>query len=218
MCVGNEHLRKILHFVGVSGAGKTTVGDRVGGMCKARGKNVLTTIDWDAHQADCENSGKRAFNRAFMGRRDAAAHAEILEHSLRLIKQWEESEASVIIVDRWYETYIGECSLPPDTVRTIEKALQASEFETRIIHLVIGRDALKDDFDTMFARLAHTKDNRPSSWWDPTRGTLEERALADCRYQALDREFCRRGTFPVTTICTRDMDWDRYARNVCETM
>ena len=202
--------RDILYFVGVNGTGKTTLANMVANRCKANGGSVIL---------DAEH---RAFDRRFMGRRDTVAHNEIVDSSLALIDEWKRSDANLVIVDRWYETYITECGLPLEYVVEIEGALKSSGFNVHLQHLVIGKTVMSDDRETKLARLAHTKAHRPAEWWDESRGTLEERAEADCRYQSLNREFCSRFAlstgFSVATTCTSQMLWDTHVDQLVQSM
>lgn len=198
--------RDILYLIGVNGAGKSTLAHKIADRCSAHNGHVIVDAE------EC------AFNRKFMGRRDAATHREIVNHSIALIDDWKRSTANLVIVDRWYETYITECGLEPEHVVEIEDALKESGFNIRLINLVIGSDVRYDDYETMHARLTHTKAHRPADWWDESRGTVEERARADCGYQALNRAFASNFAFSSETIATKGMDWDGYAQGIVDSM
>jgi ABC-type oligopeptide transport system ATPase subunit len=198
--------RNILYFIGVNGAGKSTLAHNIAERCKAHGGHVILDAE------------ERAFDRKFMGRSDAETHHEIVSHCIALIDDWKRSTANLIIIDRWYETYITECGLKSEHVDEIEDALKESGFNIRLVNLVIGSDVRVDDYETMLARLVHTKAHRPVDWWDESRGTVEERARADCSYQALNKAFASNFPFASVTIATKDMDWDNYAQRIVDSL
>jgi energy-coupling factor transporter ATP-binding protein EcfA2 len=200
--------RDILHFVGVNGAGKSTLGKNIAGRCAAHGGKVIFDSERRAYNA--------AFDRANAGRTDSAIHRQVVDGALALINEWKRSDANVVIVDRWYESY--DFQLPPACLEEIEAAIAASGFRMTLIHLVVGKDILSDDFATMSTRMTHTKANRPEAWWATGTGTFDERVQEECDYQSGYRRFCERAPFSTTTICTTAMDWASYENAIVESV
>lgn len=202
--------RDILHFVGVCGAGKTTLTNRLAARCTAHGGKAIGTLDWDSHTAYGARQSERAFSREFdrisNEGSDPAIHDKIVQHSLSLIDAWKRSDANVVLVDRWYESYDN---FPQQCATQIQNALAESGFKVTVVNLVIAApQADGGDFAAMCARLAHTKANRPESWWTAGMGTLEDMARTECAYQDDYRAFCSRSPFSGIRMPTTDMDWD----------
>lgn len=212
--------RDIIHFVGVCGAGKTTLANRLAARCTSHGGKVIGTLDWDPHTADGDRHSERAFSREFdrisNEGSDPAIHDKIVQHSLGLIEAWKHSDANLVLVDRWYESYDD---FPAECTMQIEKALMESGFQVKVVNLVISEPkAAGSDFDVMYTRLAHTKANRPATWWTPAMGTLEDMARAECDYQDSYRAFCRRSPFSGIRMPTTDMDWSGCEETIVDSL
>lgn len=204
--------RQIIHFVGVCGAGKTTLANRLAARCSSHGGKAIGTLDWDPHTADGERQTDRAFSREFdrisNEGNDPDIHDKIVQHSLGLIDTWKRSAANLVLVDRWYESYDN---FPVDDVEQIERALADSGFRVTVVNLLVAvTNAGGTDFDSMCERISRTRASRPASWWTAGMGTLEEMAHSECAYQESYQDFCRRSPFSGIRIPTNDMDWAAY--------
>jgi len=188
--------RHLVHLVGINGAGKTTV---AGLLAKQMPGPVLLDAE------------KRAFDRRFLRtteaeRADPGLHAAIVAHCREVVAYWREHPARSIVVDRWYETYVTDSGLPDRHVREIEDAIVAAGFAVLLVNLVVA-----EDLAVLEARLAHTKAHRPAEWWDPSRGSIAERAASDLAAQRRNRQFCRASRFSHIEIDTtgreRSQEW-----------
>lgn len=209
--------RHILHFVGICGAGKSTLCARMADLCRSAGAKTIGTIDYDPHTPDHERAEERAFSRELdrlnmdAGCASATVHRQIVQHSLARLAQWKESDANVVFVDRWYESYDN---LPAECAQEIESAVTASGFKMHHVLLLIGGSPEKSVADAIGHRLVATKQTRPDSWWPDYPARIKEFAAEEVAYQAEYTNFCMRGQFPYVGVYTDDMDWDRHAKHI----
>lgn len=213
--------RDILHFVGVCGAGKTTLANRLAKRCAASGGRAIGTLDYDPHTPDHERTGDRAFSRELdrrnnaVGGHDLSIHREIVDHSLALLDAWRQSDANVVFVDRWHESYDH---LPRNCQSEIEMAIVASGFRFRRILLLVADGIQGDEEELMRERLLHTKANRPEAWWATGPSTLNDWVGEEVAYQGEYRRFCEQSRFPTMTICTTAMKWDEYEAKIIDAL
>lgn len=161
-------MKTFLLLIGVNGSGKSTVA------------KLLT----EKYPNSLIDSEKRAFDRKYMGKTDKNTHKSIVIDAKILLEQWKSTPEKLIVVDRWYETYVTDCKLPQTNVDEIEQSIEETGFRACIVNLIIA-----DDYNTMLQRLEHTKNHRNPDWWDPTRGSLEERTKSDLTCQEENRKF-----------------------------
>jgi signal recognition particle GTPase len=125
--------RDIVHFVGMCGAGKSTLSSRLAARVARHGGKVIGTIDYYPHTPDHERAADRAFSRELDRRNieadctDPAVHQGIVDHTLASLSRWVESDANVVLVDRWHESYDN---LPSAHVEYIEAASLMSTTST----------------------------------------------------------------------------------------
>jgi len=188
--------RELLYFIGVNGAGKSTLAKRLADRCIKHGGIVII---------DSEN---RAYNKEFdcanTGSTDQSVHRQVIDGAIALIEEWKRSDANLVIVDRWYESYDIELSL--SSLEEIEAALKSSGFRVRVVHLIVGGSfSGADDFASMSARMAHTKANRPAAWWDTgrrLRSAFGEELLQTVHFEEASREIAG----DSKTICPPDSE------------
>jgi len=209
--------RDILHFVGICGAGKSTLSSRLAVRIANHGGKVIGTIDFDPHTPDTDRSAERAFSRALDQRNiktsysDPAVHQEIVDHTLGMLTRWTESDANVVMVDRWYESYDN---LPREHVKYIEAAIQSSGFRVHHVLLRVEDKPLGNAENAIRERLLHTKGTRPGTWWDSGPDSLEAWVKAEQAYQDEYDVFLQRSPFMSSWVRTTEMDWDRYEDDI----
>lgn len=209
--------RDIFHFVGICGAGKTTLASRMAKRCKRFGGKAIGTLDYDPHTPDHERGDERAFSRELdrlnneAGQADPAIHQQIVQHSLDLIERWKGSDANAVFVDRWYESYDG---LPEACRGEIEAAIAASGFSLHHVLLLVegGPDfappSPSRNAESIRQRLLQTKAHRPDAWWATGPASLDEWVREEVAYQESYRKFCKASRFPTILLNTREISWD----------
>ena len=213
--------RDIVHFVGVCGAGKSTLASRLAKRCVTFGGKATGTIDYDPHTSDHERADERAFSRELdrrnnaAGGHDPAIHREIVAQSLARLDAWKRLDTNVVLVDRWYESYDH---LPRNYLTEIETAIAASGFHFRRILLLVADGIQGDEEGPMRQRLLHTKANRPESWWATGPVTLDDWVREECAYQDDYRHFCEQSRFPTMTLCTTAMAWEGYEDKIVDAL
>jgi len=209
--------RHILHFVGICGAGKSSLCATMAKLCESRGAKTVGTIDYDPHTPDDERAEDRAFSRELdrlnneASRNDADVHRQIVQLCLAALARWRDSHANVVLVDRWYESYDD---LPAACVQEIEDAIAASGFKMHHVLLLVGGPNEEDVADAIQRRLIATKQTRPDSWWPDYPARVAEFVGEEVAYQIEYSNFCKRGKFPYIAVHTDDMDWDRQAKHI----
>lgn len=209
--------RHILHFVGICGAGKSTLCARIADHCRSAGAKTIGTIDYDPHTPDHERAEERAFSRELdrlnmdAGSNLPEVHGQIVQHCLDTLTRWKASDANVVLVDRWYESYDN---LPAESVRQIEDAIAASGFRMHHVLLLIGGPPETSVADAIERRLVATKKTRPGSWWPDYPARVREFAKEEAAYQVEYADFCKRGKFPYVWAYTDDMGWERHAKHI----
>lgn len=213
--------RDILHFVGICGAGKTTLTNRLGKRCADHGGRIVGTIDWDPHTPDHERASDRAFSRELdqlnsaANGADPAIHRRIVDHALTMIESWKNTDANLILVDRWYESYDH---LPRDCLDEIEAAINASGFRMRHVLLAVeagpnfAPPSPANDAQSIRQRLIHTRSNRPNAWWETGPDSLDTWVQEECAYQADYYEFCKGSRFNTLSLNTNEMHWTHYEK------
>lgn len=204
--------RHIFHFIGICGAGKSTLSSRLAKRCRRFKGKAVGTIDYDPHTPDHIRINERAFSRELdrlnmdAQFKDHNIHRQIVDHCLSMIKDWTASDANAIFVDRWYESYD---QLPTHCRLEIEQAIALSGFQMQHILLLVGnsRDAIEE-------RLLHTKDNRPGDWWAMGPETLEEWVTMETNYQREYQDFCAQSKFPTQSFDVTGMDWANIENNI----
>lgn len=211
--------RDILHFVGICGAGKTTLANRMAKRCTAHGGQAIGTIDWDPHVADHVRASERAFSREFdrlnndANGGDPGIHRQIVDHALALITSWEASNANLVLVDRWYESYDH---LPRGCVEEIEAAIKASGFRMQHVLLLVeggpnfAPPSPSRNAKSIRERLLHTKAQRPVAWWATGPASLDAWVQEEGAYQDGYHKFCKASCFKTFSLNTREMDWSSY--------
>jgi RimJ/RimL family protein N-acetyltransferase len=213
--------RVIVHFVGVCGAGKSTLCKRLAERITQHGGKVIGTIDYDPHTPDYQRTNERAFSRELDLRNidanfvDPDVHRDILVHTMGMLGSWMASDANVVLVDRWYESYDH---LPTEHIESIEDTIRFSGFQMRHVFLVIANDRNGNDAESIHQRLLHTKGTRPDSWWNSGPDTIEEFVRGEQECQQTYRSFVNRVEFPSVTMRTVDMDWDEYEDEIVQSL
>ncbi|CAE6873103.1 hypothetical protein R69746_08574 [Paraburkholderia aspalathi] len=187
--------RDIVHFVGICGAGKSTMTSRLATRIATHGGKAIGTIDYDPHTPDHQRAEDRAFNRALdlrniaAGFTDPEVHDAIVEHTLATLTRWVNSDANVVLVDRWYESYD---QLPPEHVKYIETAIESSGFRVHRVLLAVSDSVFGNEDAAIRTRLLHTKGTRPASWWESGPGLLDEWVREEQACQDFYRVFVNR--------------------------
>ena len=199
--------RHIVHLIGVNGSGKSTLGRRLAQRCASHGGKAILDSEQRAYDPD--------FERANAGRSDFhALHRETADRAIALLNDWARSDANLVVVDRWHESY--DFALPANLLDEIDSAIASSGFRLRLVQLLVGGDSfsLADDFLAMSARVAHTKAHRPASWWATGRGSFEDRVREECDCQAAYGQFFERSPFPKIRVFTTEMNWADCERRI----
>ena len=213
--------RDIVHFVGICGAGKSTMCADLARRIEGHGGKVIGTIDYDPHTPDHEAAAEHAFSRELDQRNiaasclDPAVHEAIVRHTLATLTRWVESDANVVLVDRWYESYD---LLPPEHVSYIEAAIRSSGFRVHHVLLVVANSIFGNDLEPIRARLLHTKGTRPASWWNSGPASLDAWAREEQACQDAYRVFVHRSPFGSLEINTLGMDWPEYEDEIVSSL
>lgn len=213
--------RDIIHFIGICGAGKSTLSSRLAARVARFGGKAIGTIDYDPHTPDHQRANERAFSRELdqlniaAGCTDPAIHQHIVDHTLSMLEQWMQSDANVVLVDRWYESYDG---LPPEHVAYIEAAIQSSGFRVHHVMLVVAESVFGNEEEVIRQRMLHTKGTRPEEWWASGPDSLDTWVREEQAYQDQYRLFVHRSPFPFYSFTTLGMDWPDYEQRVAEYM
>lgn len=211
--------RDIVHLVGICGAGKSTMASRLATRIADHGGKVIGTIDYDPHIPDHERTADRAFSRELDLRNiaarcaDPAVHDEIVAHSLAAIARWTDSDANVVLVDRWYESYDD---LPANHVKRIEAAISSSGLRVCHVLLLVEDKPLGNEAWVIRDRLLHTKSNRPAEWWNSGPGTLEAFVKEEQACQEAYGAFLARSPFKSMWVRTTEMEWERYEEDIVQ--
>jgi hypothetical protein len=209
--------RDIIHFVGICGAGKSTLSSRLATRIGQHGGKVIGTIDYDPHTPDTARSAERAFSRELDRRNieaeylDPLVHQEIVDHTLAMLGRWAESDANVVLVDRWYESYDN---LPSAHVEYIEAALRSAAFRIRHVLLVVADRVFGDEEPAIRERMLHTKGTRPTEWWDTGPGSLGAWVRDEQACQDNYRMFVHSSPFESVTLNTVKMAWADYEDSI----
>lgn len=212
-------LRGIVHFVGVCGAGKSTMQERLAQRIEQSGAVAIRTIDYDPRVSDDRRQEDRAFNRRLdainnsAGREDGAEL--IVSHTLALLERWKSSNANVVLVDRWHESYDN---LPVSDIKRLEEEISASGFQVRHVHLVVDGGPLGDEREALRERLLHTKRFRPRDWWESGPGSIDKFVEEEWRCQNEYAKFIERSPFASTRVRTCDMDWGRIEEAIVQSL
>ncbi|MEZ0605714.1 hypothetical protein ACAX43_26630 [Paraburkholderia sp. IW21] len=205
--------RDIVHFVGICGAGKSTLSSRLASRIAKHGGNVIGAIDYDPHVSDSDRSSDRAFSR-FLDHRnirtgcaDPVVHQAIVDHTLTTLGCWVASDANVVLVDRWYESYDG---LPHEHIEYIETAVRSSGFRVHHVLLVVADSVFGSEEGPIRQRLLHTKGTRPAAWWESGPGSLDKWVREEQACQDAYRLFVRCSPFGSLTLSTARMSWAEY--------
>ncbi|WP_186214440.1 hypothetical protein [Burkholderia gladioli] len=211
--------REIIHFTGICGAGKSTLSKRIADRIMMHGGKVIGTIDYDPHVPDHERAHDRAFSRELdrrnmtAGCNDPAIHEAIVEHALESLSRWVSSDADVVLVDRWVESYDG---LRKDHISRIENAIVSSGFRMKHVLLTVG--GTSGESASVKARMLHTRGTRPPEWWNSGPASLDEWVQEEVACQNAYREFIQRSPFESITIDTTDMEWSAYEAVIVDSM
>lgn len=211
--------RDIVHLVGICGAGKSTMAGRLARRVTSHGGKVIGTIDYDPHTPDHERAADRAFSRELdlrnvaAGCADAAVHDTIVEHTLATITRWVKSDANVVLVDRWYESYDG---LSADHIKYIEAAISSSGFRVHHVLLLVEDRPLGNEDWVIRDRLLHTKNNRPAEWWSGVPNKLDDFVKEEQAYQEAYGAFLARSPFKSMWVRTTEMEWERYEQDIVQ--
>lgn len=209
--------RDIVHFVGICGAGKSTLSSRLAARVAKQGGKVIGTIDYDPHTPDDQRQSDRAFSRELdrlnieTGCADPVVHQNVVDHALATIDRWMQSDANVVLVDRWYESYDN---LPSAHVEYIEAAIRSSGFRMHHVLLVVADGVFGNEDAAIRQRVLHTKGTRPEAWWATGPGSLDGWVRGEQACQDAYRLFVRRSPFGSLTLNTVKMGWAEYEDSI----
>ncbi|MBB5546617.1 hypothetical protein [Paraburkholderia fungorum] len=213
--------RDIVHFVGICGAGKSTLSSRLAARIAKHGGKAIGTIDYDPLTPDDQRQSDRAFSRELdhlnnaAGGRDPDVLQKIVDHSLALIESWVRSDANVVLVDRWWESFDY---LPTEHARYIETAIRSSGFRMRHVLLVVVDGVFGSEENAIRQRMLHTKGTRPAEWWATGPDALDVWVREELAYQDAYRLFVHRSPFESTTLNTIKMDWADYEDSIVSSL
>lgn len=204
----------LIHFVGICGAGKSTLTTQLADAFRRQGLSVIATVDYDPNLPDHSYQEGRAFSRQLDAENNAspAGCPELIRaHTLSSMARWERSGVDVILVDRWYESYDN---LPPALINDLEQEV-VSRFRVQRVLLTVEDD---DVAQAIRDRITHTKANRPEAWWQTGSAVLEDWVESELAYQRQYQNFCSQSAVPCLTLNTRLMDWPAYVAQVLESV
>jgi hypothetical protein len=203
--------RHVIHFMGICGAGKSTLSRRLADRCRRRGGQALGTMDWDPHVADQERVADRAFRRdldqaMITAPEDVSIHRDIVRHSLDVIEAWRATSANLIVIDRFIESYdhLGDADR-----RMVQDSLAEAGFTVTQVLLVVG-GLRQTHRESVVRRIEHTRRHRPEEWWSTGPATADLWAEEEIRCQCAYLDYCRASPFPTMIVDTTDMDWQLY--------
>lgn len=203
--------RHAVHFMGMCGAGKTTLSKRLVDRCCRDGGAAVGTMDWDPHVADQERIAERAFRRdldeaIIKTPEDAAVRREIMRHSLEMVEAWRATDANLIVVDRFIESYD---QIDAQDRRLVQDALAAAGFSVTQVLLMVG-GIRETHLESVVLRVEHTRRHRPESWWASGPASAELWAEGEVRCQSSYLDYCRASPFPTLMLDTTGMHWRLY--------
>lgn len=190
---------KFILLMGIAGAGKTMICDRL--AARYAGKIYV----------DSEQS---AFDRKFVegiDRSDPKLSADIVAHGLDIVRNFPPtSRIPIVVVDRWYETYMTSSGLTSDNARRIERAILDRGYKGHLVNCVID-----ETIEAIAARLQHTRANRSPSWW-VTKRTFEDKVKAELQCQIRNRLNAADSLLTYSEVNTTAMDWERHTQDVVD--
>lgn len=124
-----------------------------------------------------------------------------------MLDNWKNSDYSIIIVDRWYESYDN---LTNECISEIESSILEYNFTIVRIFLYIPDNIVYD-------RLMYTKKHRKDEWWEGySHKSIDELIYDECIYQQVYKQFCKKNNNCLIEICTSDMNWGIYEKSIID--
>lgn len=230
--------RYMVHFVGICGAGKTSLCSQLALDLQKAHIPMMKTLDYDPDIPDDQRLEERAFSRLLDQQNNAQresgggkpsvsleTHQNITKHALNVLEAWQRSVAQVVLVDRWYESYDD---LSEESIAQIEKAILNSNFKVLRILLEIGpskdlwqQEATASSLSDLNGtpediknHLLETAKHRAKSWWPDFPNRLEAFSHEEWTYQQQYRAFCEKGPFAHLKITTNQKKWECYSRQI----